>query len=71
MLIPAVSTAFGYPSRASFNPATGLMLIPAGYFGRLGVGDGGFNPATGLMLIPARDRGRIITRIKVLIPRLG
>ncbi len=36
-----------------FNPATGLMLIPAGRFGGCMGGRGRFNPATGLMLIPA------------------
>jgi hypothetical protein len=61
-------------SPASFNPATGLMFIPAStiqQWQRICRLDS-FNPATGLMFIPAVDRNKVIEGlVAVSIPRLG
>ncbi len=52
MFIPALHNILLRFRKDSFNPATGLMFIPASSVAPAWF-DGCFNPATGLMFIPA------------------
>ena len=55
----------------SFNPATGLMFIPARIAKAAEIVAACFNPATGLMFIPACHVPYVVAGGIVSIPRLG